>query len=117
MGYRHSDVPYFSGHGGITPPNGNNAFLNTGSPASYVCTNGTFSEVSTFAPSGSGFTVDNNGKAFFAGNGPGSIDLSCNAQNGGVNGGENPVNSGWHAWYPDLVHGQVNVTFAIMTRF
>ena len=40
MGYRHSDVPYWSGRGGITPPNGNNAFANTGAPSSYVCTNG-----------------------------------------------------------------------------
>jgi hypothetical protein len=34
-GYRHSDVPYFSGRGGITPPGGNN-----GSPAYYVCNTG-----------------------------------------------------------------------------
>jgi hypothetical protein len=33
--YRHSDVPYFSGSGGITPPGGNN-----GSPANFVCNNG-----------------------------------------------------------------------------
>jgi hypothetical protein len=34
-GYRSSDVPYFSGKGGITPPGGN-----TGAPASYVCAAG-----------------------------------------------------------------------------
>ena len=33
--YRHSDVPYWSGTGGVTPPAGN-----TGSPASLVCNNG-----------------------------------------------------------------------------
>ena len=33
--YRHSDVPYWSGTGGVTPPLGN-----TGSPASLVCNNG-----------------------------------------------------------------------------
>jgi hypothetical protein len=33
--YRHSDVPYWSGPGGVTPPAGN-----TGSPASLVCNNG-----------------------------------------------------------------------------
>jgi hypothetical protein len=33
--YRHSDVPYFSGSGGITPPGGNN-----GLPADFVCNNG-----------------------------------------------------------------------------
>ena len=34
-GYRHSNIPYFSGPGGITPPGGNN-----GSPANYVCSTG-----------------------------------------------------------------------------
>jgi len=35
MGYRHTDLPYWSGKGGITPPGGNN-----GAPASYVCASG-----------------------------------------------------------------------------
>ena len=35
VGYRHSDVPYWTGRGGITPPGGNN-----GSPSQYVCTSG-----------------------------------------------------------------------------
>jgi Putative beta-barrel porin-2, OmpL-like. bbp2 len=35
MGYRHSDVPYWSGRGGITPPGGNN-----GAPGNYVCSGG-----------------------------------------------------------------------------
>jgi hypothetical protein len=35
-GYRHASVPYFSGHGGITPPNGNNGF-----PAQFACNDGT----------------------------------------------------------------------------
>jgi len=34
-GYRHSDVPYWSGRGGITPPGGNN-----GAPAQYACSSG-----------------------------------------------------------------------------
>ncbi len=34
-GYRYSDVPYWSGRGGITPPGGNN-----GSPAQYACAAG-----------------------------------------------------------------------------
>src|SRR5450755_924903 len=34
-GYRHSDVPYWSGRGGITPPGGNN-----GSPADFACITG-----------------------------------------------------------------------------
>ncbi len=34
-GFRHSDIPYFTGRGGITPPGGNN-----GSPTNYVCITG-----------------------------------------------------------------------------
>ena len=34
-GYRHSDVPYWSGRGGITPPGGN-----TGAPGQYACMGG-----------------------------------------------------------------------------
>jgi hypothetical protein len=33
--YRHSDVPYWTGRGGITPPGGN-----TGSPSQYACASG-----------------------------------------------------------------------------
>ena len=34
-GYRRSNIPYWTGRGGITPPSGNN-----GSPAEYVCSTG-----------------------------------------------------------------------------
>jgi hypothetical protein len=34
-GYRHADIPYFAGRGGVTPPGGN-----TGSPSQYVCAAG-----------------------------------------------------------------------------
>jgi hypothetical protein len=40
-GYRHSDVPYWTGRGGITPPGGNN-----GSPTQYVCNSGAASGTS-----------------------------------------------------------------------
>jgi hypothetical protein len=43
-GYRHSDVPYWSGRDGITPPGGNN-----GSPADYVCSSGASSGQTTLA--------------------------------------------------------------------
>ena len=36
--YRHSNVPYWSGPGGVTPPDGN-----TGSPSQYACNNGSVS--------------------------------------------------------------------------
>ncbi len=56
FGYRHSNVPYFSGRHGSTPPGGNN-----GSPADYVCSNG----------SSSGQTAL--GAAYAACGGPGTV--------------------------------------------
>ena len=35
VGFRHSDIPYFAGEGGVTPPGGNN-----GSPGDYTCNSG-----------------------------------------------------------------------------
>jgi len=62
-GYRRANQPYFTGRGGITPPGGN-----TGTPGSYICTNGASSVASSFAPTGSGFAVDNSG---------GAVQTSC----------------------------------------
>ncbi|CEF48769.1 unnamed protein product [uncultured bacterium] len=55
-GYRHSDVPYWSGRGGITPPGGNN-----GVPNQFACMTG--------APSGTNVLAD----ALTACGGPGSV--------------------------------------------
>ncbi len=39
--YRYSNVPYWSGSGGVTPPNGNTGtFTNNGNPGAAVCNNG-----------------------------------------------------------------------------
>jgi len=60
-GYRFSDVPYWTGHGGITPPGGNN-----GSPSQYACASG--------APSGYGYgnLALAEASCFAAGNGTGA---------------------------------------------
>jgi hypothetical protein len=50
-GYRHSDTPYWTGRGGITPPGGNN-----GSPGTYACSTGASSGVS-WAPAGAGLVA------------------------------------------------------------
>jgi hypothetical protein len=89
-GYRHADQPYFTGRGGITPPGGN-----TGSPGSYVCTNGATSTVSTFAPSGNGFAVDN---------ATGAVQANCAA-------------IGMNAWQPDLRKNEPSLRLAIMVKF
>jgi hypothetical protein len=44
FGYRHSDVPYFTGRDGITPPGGNN-----GSPSDFVCMSGATAGTSNLA--------------------------------------------------------------------
>jgi hypothetical protein len=49
--YRHSNVPYWTGSGGITPPNGN-----TGAPASQACLDSTVASNGTCA-SGAGLWV------------------------------------------------------------
>jgi Putative beta-barrel porin-2, OmpL-like. bbp2 len=105
-GYRHANVPYWSGRQGITPPGGNvapvanNGSVGTGS--SYICTNGATSAVSNFSPSGLGFTVDNAG---------GAVAASCSAQYnvGGT--------TGWTAWQPDLRRGQAVNIISIMVKF
>jgi hypothetical protein len=43
--YRHANVPYWSGRGGITPPGGN-----VGSPTDYICNNGASSGETALGP-------------------------------------------------------------------
>jgi Putative beta-barrel porin-2, OmpL-like. bbp2 len=44
MGYRHTDLPYWSGRGGVTPPGGNN-----GSPGDFTCATGVSSGTNVLA--------------------------------------------------------------------
>jgi|HubBroStandDraft_5_1064220.scaffolds.fasta_scaffold09067_3 hypothetical protein len=86
-GYRFSDVPYWTGHGGITPPGGNN-----GAPTQYACSGG--------AASGFGY-----GNLVAA-------ETACGAgDNAGTPAGLSSI------WWPDLRTNQTNTTFAIMVRF
>jgi hypothetical protein len=92
-GYRYSDVPYWTGRGGITPP----AFaggppVNNGQPSQYACANGT--------PSGVGY---------------GSL---ATAISNCIGAGNNNGGSGNNAiWWPDLRTNQTVSTIAIMVRF
>jgi Putative beta-barrel porin-2, OmpL-like. bbp2 len=101
-GYRHANVPYWTGRGGITPPGGNVAPVanngTVGTAASYICTNGSTSAVSSFSPSGNGFVVDNS---------TGAVSASCATNYG----------SSWNAWQPDLRKSQLVNTIAIMVKF
>ena len=87
QGYRYSDVPYWTGRGGITPPGGNN-----GAPTQYACASG--------SPSGFGY-----GSLALA-------EVACGAGDGaGTPAGLSTI------WWPDLRTNQTVTTFAIMVRF
>jgi hypothetical protein len=103
-GFRHADVPYYSGRGGITPPGGS-----TVNPAAYVCTNGSASVNLTtgiLAPVGSNPEAQGPSTAGYAVDAP-MVKSECAAQGG----------EGWTAWAPDLRQSQITAMFAILTRF
>jgi hypothetical protein len=55
--YRHANVPYWSGHGGVTPPPG----TNNGNPTDYACKDGTDSGSGSLIP---GLCANNGGVWF-----------------------------------------------------
>jgi hypothetical protein len=98
-GYRFSDVPYWTGHGGITPPGGAN-----GNPADYQCAAGGDSGVGYFpTPNGAtaGFTT-------------GQAQAISNCIGLGLNSGGTGAKA---LWWPDLRRDQTVATLAIMVRF
>ena len=88
-GYRYSDVPYWTGRGGITPPGGNN-----GSPQYYACSSG--------ASSGLGY-----------GTPLATVNQACGGPNIFIS-TTDPSNA---IWWPDLRTNQTNTTVAIKVRF
>jgi hypothetical protein len=111
-GYRYSNVPYWSGREGITPPGGNvgpvayNGSVGTG--ASYVCTNGATSVVAPLPLadySGQGLAVDNAG---------GTVTAACTSLNSSATLG---ASGPWSVWQPDLRKDQWVNTIAIMVKW
>jgi len=97
-GYRFSDQPYWTGHGGITPPGGDN-----GNPADYQCAAGGDAGVGYF-PTSIGAT---------AGFTTGQAQAMSNCIGLGLNNG----GSGTKAlWWPDLRTNQTVATMAVMIR-
>jgi hypothetical protein len=100
-GYRHSDVPYWAGRGGSTPPGGvTNASV--GSPADFTCTNG-----SSSVDSGLGYT-DFPGMNYaqqYAAN-IAAAKLVCAATPGYTS-----------LWQPDMRRDQQMVIFAILVKW
>jgi hypothetical protein len=108
MGYRHSDVPYWSGRGGITPPGTQG---NTSNPQEYVCTNGSSSaNLATgpfSSPSAGGLSNSPASQSGLPTDNVAAVSASCGTQ----------VGPGFTLWQPDLRKSQIAATIAIMTRF
>src|SRR5271163_1923847 len=100
-GYRHSDVPYWAGRGGSTPPGGT-TLTAIGSPADFTCTNGT-----TSVDSGIGYTPNQllSYQQEYAAN-IAAATAVCAATPGYPN-----------LWQPDLRHDQQILTFAILVKW
>jgi|HubBroStandDraft_4_1064222.scaffolds.fasta_scaffold02336_3 hypothetical protein len=100
-GYRHSDVPYWAGRGGSTPPGGN-TLTSIGSPADFTCTNG-----SSSADSGIGYTTMpslNYTQEYAANIAAAKKVCAANASYPTL-------------WQPDMRHDQQIITFAILVKF
>ena len=113
-GYRHSDVPYWAGRGGSTPPGGATN-SSVGSPADFTC----LSPSGTAFDSGVGYTGSPgmNYNAEYAGQ-------ISNAKSVCFNGGYGPTGSIGTAgpirstlWQPDMRHDEQKVIFAILVKW
>jgi hypothetical protein len=103
-GYRFSDVPYWTGHGGISAPTGDN-----GNPADYQCAAG--------GDAGAGYFPTAAGAATYA-TGQAQAIANCHAlalDNG--NEDSDGVPNKKALWWPDLRTNQTVATLAIMIRF
>ncbi len=107
--HRWSDVPYYTGRGGITPYNGS-TYSNIGNPSDYIC-----SASSAMGPVDSGFGYSSTGLASaenYCSAGAYSEDLARPKANATS---DNPyLNS---VWWPDLRKFQNSSMIAIMVRF
>jgi len=100
-GWRYSDVPYWTGHGGITPPGGQN-----GNAADYQCAAG--------GDSGYGYVASNSNTGVVVPGQPLAI-AACqmnNLSNGYTTPGDTRA-----LWWPDLRTNQTVATMAVMIRF
>jgi hypothetical protein len=106
--YRYSDLPYWTGRGGVTPPGGNN-----GNPADYQCASGGdsgFGYVSTTTT----LATDESAPVTSGQAGLPLAEAACaNAQlSNGYGAGDTRA-----VWWPDLRRSQVTSMIAIMVRF
>ena len=101
-GYRHANVPYWSGRQGITPPGANYTVPNT-HPGDFICAGGADSGV---AAGGINPAVNNTGNIAYDAN-IGAAETAC----GGAEAGLSSI------WQPDLRKDQWENTISIMVKF
>ena len=105
-GYRHSNVPYWTGRQGLTPPGANYSLPST-NPADFICSNGASSGVTAggaTAPSGSILSDPNL---------PAAETACFNIEGGGSSSAPSLSN----IWQPDLRKSQWENTISIMVKF
>ena len=103
-GYRHANVPYWAGHGGMTPPAYAGALYgaNNGSPTEFACMDGSAVAPPAGQPIGQ---VPNNADGFGA---PAYVGAYCGTTSSGPHGG---------IWYPDLRKDEQYVDIDLMVKF
>jgi hypothetical protein len=101
-GYRHSSVPYWSGHGGMTPPAylGAATGVNNGSPSDFACMDGS--------------AVPGGGQVTYSGltpSAPAAVYAYCGTASGSGFNGHGGV------WFPDLRKDEQYVDIDLMVKF
>lgn len=106
-GYRHASVPYWNGHGGMTPPAyaGANYGANNGSPTEFACMDG-----SAVAPP-AGQAIGQVGNAFpqDGSSAPAYVTAYCN--------GPSPSANHGGVWYPDLRRDEQYVDIDLLVKW
>ncbi len=104
-GYRNSSIPYWSGHGGMTPPAFAGAAwgVNNGSPSQFACMDG------SAVPNPNGPFTAGEVPAGTTGTGaPAYVGAFCGTTSSGPHGG---------IWYPDLRRDEQYVDIDLMVKF
>jgi hypothetical protein len=127
--YRHADEPYWTGHGGVTPPSPitGSGFLNNGNPSDLVCVNGADSTVAgsveqqgSLAAGAQASLVQANNDCVSMGDGGSNVEYGENNGHGGTFSFPKAAPStGTYPglWFPDLVKDEDLIDLDIMVKF
>jgi len=111
-GYRHANVPYWTGRKGMTPP-GATTQASVGSAADYTCTNGTTSVDAGIAYA---YNPGTDSAANYAQAHAANL-ANAKAWCGGTAAGSPFAGQGLSLWQPDLRKDEQKITFALMVKF